>query len=368
MLSRRITQLVAKFSEPRNFAILARSEKEEYLRKLEENADLTYKVYPSLPHQDPNSPEYIPSEFDEYHEKTEVNAYNQIIDNFKHDLQMQRQVWEAINNLDRPYKRGIPGIDTNLYPEGPVKPKLEDLGFPRHDPVNDLTLTFKNEDRFISNTPFHSLLKFKHIKEWEEERKNRPVTRHFNPKGYKYDVEVRPEDKFEYVADRLGHPEFVGTPFEWLFRLENDLYHPCYLDQPFVKLPSAKPHQSLNFEQGEVLYENTKVMEWIKFWQLTTLTAGAFGTIFVPYNLAFKTNLVTDAADELLFCQQHLVTPGIIDITRLSIPVAVGSIFYVVFIVQNFSNFVLSEYVVKMSYSKDQVHQHLFRNFSLSRE
>ena len=106
-------------------------------------------------------------------------------------------------------------------------------------------------------------------------------------------------------------------------------------------------------------------MEWIKFWQLTTLTAGAFGTIFVPYNLAFKTNLVTDTADELVFSQYHLVTPGIIDITRLSIPIAVGSVFYVVFIVQNFSNFVLSEYVVKMSYSKDQVQINLSRNFCL---
>lgn len=30
---------------------------------------------------------------------------------------------------------------------------------------------------------------------------------------------------------------------------------------------------------------------------MTAVTAGAFGTIFVPYNMAFKTNLITDAAD-----------------------------------------------------------------------
>jgi hypothetical protein len=55
-----------------------------------------------------------------------------VIDNFKNDLKVQREVWEAINNLDRPYKKGIPGVDTNLDPNGPVKPKLKDLGFPRH--------------------------------------------------------------------------------------------------------------------------------------------------------------------------------------------------------------------------------------------
>ena len=27
-------------------------------------------------------------------------------------------MWDAINNLDRPYKRGVPGVDTNLDPNG----------------------------------------------------------------------------------------------------------------------------------------------------------------------------------------------------------------------------------------------------------
>jgi len=30
---------------------------------------------------------------------------------------------------------------------------------------------------------------------------------------------------------------------------------------------------------------------------MTLITTGAFGAIFVPYNLGYKTNLVTDAAD-----------------------------------------------------------------------
>lgn len=88
---------------------------------------------------------------------------------------------------------------------------------------------------------------------------------------------------------------------------------------------------------------------------MTAVTAGAFGTIFVPYNMAFKTNLITDAADELIFGQYHLVTPGTFDIMRLSVPIVTGSVLYGVYALVNFTNYVASEYVVKMSYSKDKV-------------
>jgi hypothetical protein len=54
-----------------------------------------------------------------------------MIDQFKHDLKLQRQVWDSIAKLDRPYKRGLPGIDTNLSPDGPVNEELPDLGFNR---------------------------------------------------------------------------------------------------------------------------------------------------------------------------------------------------------------------------------------------
>ena len=86
--------------------------------------------------------------------------------------------------------------------------------------MTDTAHTFANQDAFIANTPFnYSGFNFKHIQEWENERRNRPVTKTFSSKGYKYDVEVKPEDKYEYVADRLGHPEFLGTPIERLLKL-----------------------------------------------------------------------------------------------------------------------------------------------------
>lgn len=59
-----------------------------------------------------------------------------------------------------------------------------------------------------------------YLKEWEVEFLNRPVSKHYHPdKGYKYDVPVKPEEKYEFLADRLGHPEFFGTPFERLLKL-----------------------------------------------------------------------------------------------------------------------------------------------------
>lgn len=36
------------------------------------------------------------------------------------------------------------------------------------------------------------------------------------------------------------------------------------------------PDPTLNFEPGEVIYENKKVLEWIRFWKvLTAVTIGA---------------------------------------------------------------------------------------------
>jgi len=118
---------------------------------------------------------------------------------------------------------------------------------------------FDNSRRWTDQTPFHpKLTKPSNILEWEKERLERPVTKKFHPdKGYKYDI-LTPENKrFPHVADRFGYPEIMGTPLERLLRLEGDIYHPVYLDQPFVKVPSPEPDPTLDFEEGEVVYENT---------------------------------------------------------------------------------------------------------------
>lgn len=48
-------------------------------------------------------------------------------------------------------------------------------------------------------------------------------------------------------------------------------------------MPNTSPDPSLNFEPGEVVYENTKLLEWAKFWKLGGLVGLAWGALFVPY-------------------------------------------------------------------------------------
>ena len=135
MLSRIITKLTPRFGNTAHSVSLLRdAEKQAYANLVESDAKVDYKVYPLLPHQDPSSPEYVECELDEYHDRAEVEEYNKVIADFQQSLKVQREVWDALANLDRPYKRGIPGIDTNLSPNGPTKPELADLGFERRDP------------------------------------------------------------------------------------------------------------------------------------------------------------------------------------------------------------------------------------------
>ena len=198
ILARRLSQVTARFGANKNnsLSLLGPFEKNDYLKTLEENAVLNYRSYPALPHQDPKSPEYIHSELDEYHDEIEVQAYNAVIEQFKHDLKLQRDIWHSLAALDRPWKSGIPGVDTNLS-DTLAEEKLPDLGFPRRDINNEQVWTFQNEDRFIANTVWNARPPFQHIIEWEKERLHRPVTRHFNHgKGYKYDVPFAPEEKY----------------------------------------------------------------------------------------------------------------------------------------------------------------------------
>ena len=363
MLARVITRMAPRFSTAHSISLLRDSEKEAYAKLIEADAKIEYKVYPALPHQDPTSPEYIASELDEYHDRTEVEEYNKVVEEFQNNLRVQREVWDAIANLDRPYKRGLPGIDTNLDPNGPKQPDMPDLGFPRRDPIGEIEWTYQNEDRWIANTVWQQRPFFKHIAEWEKERLHRPVTKDYNhAKGYKYDVGFKPEEKYEYVADRLGHPEFVGSPMDRLLKLEKDIYHPTFIDQPFVKMPTQFPSESLNFEQGEVIYENTRVLEWIRAFQVGNIGLLAYFGVFIPLNMAFKTNLVIDKADELWIGQQHIWNPTAIDAARLFTPISAIGVYYIIFATMKIITQVGSQYAVKVSYSKDRVCFGLFRN------
>ena len=57
----------------------------------------------------------------------------------------------------------------------------------------------------------------------------RPVNSHFHhDKGSKFDVLIPEEEKYEHVADRLGHPEIFLTPLETLLRSDRIIAHPGF--------------------------------------------------------------------------------------------------------------------------------------------
>lgn len=122
------------------------------------------------------------------------------------------------------------------------------------------------------------------MKEIMEENLNRSASEHFHhDKGSKFDVRWSEDQKHFHVADRLGHPEIFPTPFETLMRLERVEAHPCYLDQPFIKIPSAEPNKDVDFSAGEIVYENANSLEWGKFWAYNYIGALASMAFYFPY-------------------------------------------------------------------------------------
>ena len=56
----------------------------------------------------------------------------------------------------------------------------------------------------------------------------------------------------------------------------------------------------------------------------------------------------------------HLVSPYAVDKLKFGIPMASGVILYAVYLLMNYINTATSQYVVKMSYSKDKVKIHFY--------
>ena len=56
MLQNRIYKALYRFTGNKSLAFMTPAEKIEYLNKLEANAEVDYKKYPYLPHQDHHSP------------------------------------------------------------------------------------------------------------------------------------------------------------------------------------------------------------------------------------------------------------------------------------------------------------------------
>jgi hypothetical protein len=140
------------------------------------------------------------------------------------------------------------------------------------DHLNNMFFEFNHRWREPTRTWFSKTQELDHL----ESLKKRPKTHHYDhDKGTKYDVDWTEDQKFPHVADRLGYPILREEPIERILGFERAPAHPGYQFQPFVQTPSMDPDPTLNFELGETIYENKRVLEWTRFWK--TLGAVCLG-------------------------------------------------------------------------------------------
>ena len=349
-LQKRLLQTPLKqFSKLPSKTVSAETPKQpSWIESIEKNAYLDYKPYPNqIAHNDPKSKAYIPSERDDYKLKTQTDAYNSIVTQLKNDIKLQKKIYETLETMDRPYLNGIPGVHKNVFPDGPKNYNPpENLGLQGvKEPVDqDLEMLSRNQDRFLNQTVYYPKYeKMTHFDvTWTKELETRPVNPDFHPdKGFKYDVPVPFNEKWPHVADRMGYPEILGDPWERLLRLEGDIYHPNYLDQAFVQIPNPHPNPSLNFEEGEVIYENPQLLEWAKFFTLTGFSVFAFLGAFVPYSLFYKTHLFMSSAMDNVYFPNHGFSMFYWDNLGLHIPIFAGAAGYLLFgaFVNDFINY-----------------------------
>lgn len=268
-----------------------KSEHEKFRAKIDqirETADIEYKSMPHTGHWDHHSHDYIHSPRDEASAQFATDSYNQLIDNLKFSIKMQEDIYNKIENMDRPYLRGTPGLETNVYPR--VKDYASPAGVTTKswkEIEQEGLEEYSNRHRFINDAPFNPkwVSEMSNMKQWQQEIENRPVNDHFHPdKGYKFDVLTPYEQRHPHVADRMGYPEFLGNDIDRLLRMENEAYHPNFLDQPFVQTPPINPDSTLNFGEGEVLYENPAAGEWSKLTQTFGFGALSFMVFWKPYH------------------------------------------------------------------------------------
>jgi len=137
-------------------------------------------------------------------------------------------------------------------------------------------------------------------------------------------------------------------------RLEGEIYHPTYLDQPFIQTPTADPNENLNFEEGEVIYENAQLLEWAKFWNFSAWSLYGFCALFIPYSLIFKTHMPLIHAYDNLFVPYYTQTMYIVDNWALTGPLSGLFAMYSSYLAVGLANSFWKDYVIKLQYSKDK--------------
>ena len=215
-----------------------------------------------------------------------IESHNNIIDQFKRDLKIQKEYHAALQKIERPYLKGQAGNQKNVCDKVQNYQTYDRSSNSNWMENSESELNnFTNENWPINFSSFvPKEIKTSNMTELENEQMNQPTTRDYHlDKGSKFDVRMDLENRSPHVADRLGHPEIFPTPFETLLRLERPLCHPAYLDQPFIQIPSANPDKNLDFTAGEVIYQNPKALEWGRFWAANYVGVLCYIAFYFPY-------------------------------------------------------------------------------------
>lgn len=327
---------------------------------IENSAYMEYKQYPlHISHWNPDSPDYVESPREEDFLRRQIDGFNDVIDNLKNCIKLQEELYDAVERMDRPYlTSGKPGLSKNVYAQ------VQDYSSPTgHNYMNPLDVedrflqdTGGNIHRYIRNAPFHvQTFTPSNILQWQQEVDERPVNDHYNAdKGYKFDVAVPYEERHPHLADRLGRPYILGDPLDRLFRLEQDIYHPNYLDQPFVQTPPVDADADVNFSEGEVIYENVDTNEWANFWQRNILAFNFFNSIWVPYHFFVKNNFMLSHMKEGITLKFFETSSLYFDNYGISFYILPAIIYY--FARYSFLSVkqLTSAFVCKMQYNQDK--------------
>ena len=138
-----------------------------------------------------------------------------------------------------------------------------------HSHMDNINFEFYHRWREPTRTWFSQTQEINYKKALED----RATTSHYDhDRGDKWEVEWRDDQKFPHQASRLGYPILREEPIERIIGIERAPAHPGYQFQPFVQTPSMDPDPTLSFEQGETIYENRKVVEWVRFWKAMTMS------------------------------------------------------------------------------------------------
>jgi hypothetical protein len=175
------------------------------------------------------------------------------------------------DNLDAKSYVPTKYAQTSLWKQGPSVTDSDNMYFEYFHRWREPTRTWYSETQEI---------------EFQKIKDSRPSTKHYDhDRGDKYEIEWREDQKFPHIASRLGYPILRESPIERIIGLERAPAHPGYQLQPFVQVPSMDPDPNLNFEEGEVIYENKALLEWVRFWKTITAFTFALSPAFYIFEI-----------------------------------------------------------------------------------